>query len=640
MMTPIASEDGARLRGRWFRLRYSQSLLGQPSRIVARLVRETGTEEHALAGAGLGRGLWTWRAPRDLLRLEILAPAERAAAIRVDAIDAIGTGAVLGAVMRRDPRLIEHFVWPGAPERARQVAAHEAFDLCGPDDFARFAREHRRPLEPDALDADLFAAAAAGPTLGFVMALRSDADLAGLDATLAAFARQRDGGFRLLVLAPPGVEGRLDRAGLGDRLTIAAATAPDDHATLLAAPGMGADYVAPLLPGDEPAEEAVPCLRAHLALHPDLDVLYADGARRVAGGRIRAELKPDWSPAFQGAADYIGRPCLVRAGLVANRLHWRDLPGAVAEAGGARIGHLRRVLMTLPSAPGAPPPPERPAPARLLGDLPRATVVVPTRDRVDLLRRLCESLAARTPAGSFDLVVVDNGSEDPAALAYLRSLEERSDTRLLRRPGPFNFAALVNAGVEAATGEVVVLLNNDCEIVAQDWLARLVAWAIAPGIGAVGAKLLYGDGTLQHAGVAMGLGGQAGHRDRRMPGDHPGMLGRLAVPHEVAAVTAACLAVSRATYREAGGFDEAFPVAFNDIDFCLRLLGRGDRNILEPRAVVVHAESASRGRDDGIRRARFLREAALFRERWGDLILDDPWFHPMLSTFRFQDRLG
>jgi GT2 family glycosyltransferase len=265
---------------------------------------------------------------------------------------------------------------------------------------------------------------------------------------------------------------------------------------------------------------------------------------------------------------------------------------------------------------------------------------VPTKDRADLLQQLSQTLFALTPPGSFDLVLVDNGTTEADALALLASLEARPDTRVLRRPGPFNFSALVNAGVAAADAPVVVLLNNDCAITRSDWLRRLVAQALEPGVGAVGARLLYPDGRLQHAGVALGLGGEAGHRDRRLPGDHPGHLGRLSVPHEVATVTAACLAVRRELFLEACGFDEAFPVAFNDTDFCLRLRARGHRNILEPGAVLIHAESASRGKDDGVRRARFLREAALFRERWGDAIGDDPYFHPIFTLMRFRDRLG
>ena len=132
----------------------------------------------------------------------------------------------------------------------------------------------------------------------------------------------------------------------------------------------------------------------------------------------------------------------------------------------------------------------------------------------------------------------------------------------------------------------------------------------------------------------------AGHRDRARPADHPGSLGRLRVPHEVSAVTAACLAVRRDLFEEIGGFDEALPVAFNDIDFCLRLAARGHRTVLDPGAVLIHAESQTRGRDEGERRARFLAEAALFRERWRERILDDPFFHPALTAFRFRDLLG
>jgi GT2 family glycosyltransferase len=159
-------------------------------------------------------------------------------------------------------------------------------------------------------------------------------------------------------------------------------------------------------------------------------------------------------------------------------------------------------------------------------------------------------------------------------------------------------------------------------------------------IGAVGAVLLYEDGRLQHAGVALGLGGEAGHRDRKLPADHRGSLQRLTAVHEVSAVTAACLAVERRKYLEVGGFDRAFAVAFNDIDFCLRLQARGYRNLLTPEAVLIHAESASRGQDTGPKRERFDQEASLFRERWRGLVHDDPFYHPLFSTTRFNDLLG
>ena len=666
-MIAIASRDGATLRGRWLRLRWSQSLAGQPVRLVARLTRRDETENHILAAAALGRGAWTWRAPPDLERLDILAPEGAQAGLRIDALGPISWASVLRGVLVRRPGLLPTVLWPGTTERGRNVTVHEAFDLAAPDDFARYAGERRRPFEPEGLDAPLLAAAARGPRLGFVIPVEDVAEVGPLSHSLAAFSAQHDPAFRLRVIAPEPFGASLRRANLDDRLEIVAMPEgmTGEAASLAAAASMKADFVGRLLPGDEPVQEAVQSLRAFLAEPGDIDLVYADSSLRTESGE-RALLKPDWSAIFQSGCDYVGRPSLVRReNLTGDETSWRELPARLlARHGSAQVGHLKRVLVRLATPPsdrslpraevaaasgpggtqnGLPPfeASLRGAPQKGggAGRSPRATIIVPTRDRVELLRRLGASLFAKNPEG-FDLIVVDNGSEDVAALAYLAELDARPDTRVLRRPGPFNFSILVNAGVEAATGEVVVLLNNDCEIVEADWLARLVAWASMPGVGAVGAKLLYADGTLQHAGVALGLGGEAGHRDRKLSRDHAGNLGRLTVPHEVAAVTAACLAVRREAYRSIGGFDEALPVAFNDIDFCLRLRACGSINILDPGAVVVHAESASRGRDDGPRRARFLREAAAFRQRWQDVLLDDPYFHPMLTTFRFYDRLG
>jgi GT2 family glycosyltransferase len=686
MLTPIAQEDGARLRGRWFHLRYSQSLAGQPVRLVVRFVRAAESEEHIVAAAALGRGGWTWRAPDDLQRLDVLAPIGRSAELRIDAVEPTTAAAILLGILHRKPRLLLPFLWRRAPARARCVAANEAFDLAAPEEFERFARERRRAFEPEGLDARLLTEAAAGPRLGFVIEIAAREDLEPLQRTLAAFAAQHDTGYRLLVLAPgdcvreikdEGVEGRLEvrphaaapqpppspsglspspcgggdpipasspppqgegdhvKHGGGESPSASAGTLEVGQGTLAAARDIEVDYVARLLPGDEPAPEAVACLRAHLARQPELAVLYADSAAHTAAGGLAAQLKPDWSPTFQEGSDYVGRPCLVRRDLLREAASWRDAPGlGAARHGEAAIGHLKRVLLTRSDRPASTPPQAEPhSPA------PDATIIIPTRDRLNLLLTVYESVTEKT-VGRFEVVIVDNGTEDAATLAYLEAIESRPETRVLRRPGPFNFSSLINAGAEFARGPVLMLLNNDCEVIQPDWLQRLSAWASMPGVGAVGAKLLYADGSIQHAGVALGLGGEAGHRDRKRPRDHPGNLDRLAVPHEVAAVTAACLAVRRDTFHELGGFDEALPVAFNDIDFCLRLLRRGMRNILDPGAVLIHAESASRGRDDGPRRARFLREAALFRERWGDMLLDDPYLHPMFSTVRFTDRLG
>jgi GT2 family glycosyltransferase len=659
VLSVLASRDGPSLRGRWLRLAWSQSLAGQPVRLIARLVRKDETEEHPLSAAMLGRGAWTWLMPRDLVRFELLVPEGAAEAIRIDVLETVSTARLAVALLRRRPAALVPLLWWRGRPRSRAVAVHEAMDLAEPEDFARYAAARSRPFEPTGLDQGLAVAAATGPRLGFAIRVNGREQLPDVGRTFAALAAQIDRGFSVRIMAPQELMGEIGGEGIGDRLIaspvipgLAAGEGPESRNDREGEPV----FVAPLLPGDEPCPEAVLLLRAHLAAHPELDVLYADSALRMPTGR-GAQLKPDWSPLFQAGADYIGRPCLVRASLIEDGVAWRDLPGRIATThGDGAIGHLKRVLVTL-NAPVIPGRSEAegkgiqggsqtaldplPGCSAAAGDDrgPRATLIVPTRDRADLLGRLVASLD-RLPRGGHDLVIVDNGSAEPEALALLARLDATPGSTVLRRPGPFNFSTLVNAGVEAAAGPVVVLLNNDCEIVEGDAIGRLARLALRPGIGAVGAKLLYTDGWIQHAGVALGLGGEAGHRDRGRNADVPGSLGRLLVPHEVSAVTAACLAVRRDLFQEISGFDEALPVAFNDIDFCLRLAARGHRTILDPGAVLIHAESATRGRDDGERRARFLAEAGLFRERWRARILDDPFFHPALTTFRFRDLLG
>jgi GT2 family glycosyltransferase len=271
---------------------------------------------------------------------------------------------------------------------------------------------------------------------------------------------------------------------------------------------------------------------------------------------------------------------------------------------------------------------------------PKASIVIPSRDRIDLIERVCRGVLHETAYADLELIIVDNGSTDPAVLAHYEQLRRDLRVRILIDPRPFNFAAMVNDGVAASTGAVVVLLNNDVAVLEPGWLDAMVRQASRPEVGAVGAKLLYADGTLQHAGVVVGLGGRAGHILRRRPGDTPGHLGRLCAAHEVSAVTAACLAVAREKYLAVGGFDaETFPVDFNDVDFCLRLGAAGWKTVWTPAATLAHLESVSRGPSVGAKRARFEQEAARFSERWRDVIRHDPYYHPALSLTTFGEDL-
>nr|WP_284210265.1 glycosyltransferase family 2 protein [Methylorubrum aminovorans] len=267
-------------------------------------------------------------------------------------------------------------------------------------------------------------------------------------------------------------------------------------------------------------------------------------------------------------------------------------------------------------------------------------MIIPSRDRLELIARVTEGVLEKTDYPAIELVIVDNGSTEPAVLALYDRLRADPRVRIEPHPHPFNFSAMVNAGARAAEGDILVLLNNDVAVLRPDWLDVLTAQAARPEVGAVGAKLLYEDGRLQHAGVVVGLGGEAGHILRRRPADTPGHLDRLTVAHEVSGVTAACLAVAREKYRAVGGFDEAtFPIDFNDIDFCLRLGARGWKTMWTPHAVLSHLESVSRGRPVGAARARFEREAAAFTERWRSVIRHDPFYHPALSLTTFGEEL-
>lgn len=204
---------------------------------------------------------------------------------------------------------------------------------------------------------------------------------------------------------------------------------------------------------------------------------------------------------------------------------------------------------------------------------------------------------------------------------------------VIRSPGPFNFSALCNEGAAAADGDYLVFLNNDTQIVSADWIERLLYFATEPDVGAVGAKLLFPNGRVQHVGVVLGMGGVAGHFGAGLKETDPGWLGRNLSPHEVSAVTAACLMIARRKFEAIGGFDaENLPVDLNDIDLCLRLLEQGYRNICHSEVVLLHRQSASRG--GGLRLQRvYARERRYFVDRWRRLIRDDPYFNPGLSLY-------
>jgi GT2 family glycosyltransferase len=260
---------------------------------------------------------------------------------------------------------------------------------------------------------------------------------------------------------------------------------------------------------------------------------------------------------------------------------------------------------------------------REIADPPVVSIVVPTRDRADLLRTLVDSLEAKTAYPRWELVVLDNASSEPESVAYLAELGRRH--RVVRDASPFNWSAINNRGVRAATGRVLLFLNNDIEVRDEGWLEALVEHAVRPEVGAVGARLLYPNGTIQHAGVVLGIGAVAGHAFKHFAGDTTGYFGQAAAIRDVSAVTGACLMVRRDAFEEVGGFDERLRVAFNDIDFCLKLRVRGYLNIYTPYATLVHHESATR------KALHPPADEALMLERWRDVLANDPYYSPHLT---------
>ena len=240
-----------------------------------------------------------------------------------------------------------------------------------------------------------------------------------------------------------------------------------------------------------------------------------------------------------------------------------------------------------------------------------------------MLRQCIESVVEKTTYSDYELVVIDHDSSDAGTQAYLRALARRWPVH--RWSGRFNFSAINNFGAARATGEYLLFLNNDTRVIAPDWLSAMLEHAQQPEVGAVGAKLLYPDGRIQHAGVVIGFGGPAGHVFRMEPSPSPGT-SFMDLVQDCSAVTGACMMVARRRFAELGGFDERFRVAFSDTDLCLRLRARDHRVVYTPAALLYHYESVTRGRWDPPEDVR------LFRRRWGALIRGgDPYFSANLT---------
>jgi len=422
-----------------------------------------------------------------------------------------------------------------------------------------------------------------------------------------------------------------------------------------------------------------------LQTQPDAGLLYSDEDKiNDAGDRFEPHFKPQWNPDLLLAQNYLShlgvyRTSLVRevggfrAGLegsqdhdlalrISRRLlphqvvhiphvlyHWRATAGSTAlnasektytsQAGLKAVqDHLAHTHPGATASAGQGANTYRihwplPQPAPLV------SLLVPTRDKLEVLQPCVDALLQRTSYDHFELLILDNQSTCSKTLQFMSDLAARDQrVRVLRWNHAFNYSAINNFGVTQARGSIIGLVNNDIEPINPDWLDEMVRQVCRPDIGCVGAKLYYPNDTIQHAGVVLGIGGVAGHSQKYFSRNANGYFGRLHLAHNVSAVTAACLLVRKAVFQEVGGLDEAnLKVSFNDVDFCLKVREAGYRNLFTPYAELYHHESISRGPNDTrAKRAVADAEARFMRQKWGKLLDNDPYYNPNL-TLVFED---
>lgn len=425
--------------------------------------------------------------------------------------------------------------------------------------------------------------------------------------------------------------------------------------------------VAMVMPGDALLPRALEQALEALWARREAPMVYTDeGLLDATGAPLRPRFKPDWSPDLLLGLPYTGqlslfrREAVERAGGFSARLQpmaaLYDLTLRVTEQAppvhARKLVYQRRLLPPSPvgnewvevvraalarrgvEAEVAPGAAGRTSVTvrRAIADRPSVAIVIPFRNRLDLLERCLRSIRERSSYPRYQIVLVDNASDDRAMLAFLEVQAREPDVRLLRYPHRFNFAAINNWAVEQVDAEQVLLLNNDTEVASADWIEALLEHAQRPEVGIVGARLLYPDGRLQHAGVVLGLRGLAGHPFDGWPdggvevADAVGHGGEVMAVRNVSAVTAACAMIRRPLWLEVGGMDaERFAVSFNDVDLCLKLRARGLQVVYTPHCRVIHHTSASRELRSN------LAEDELLRARWAHILDDDPYYNPNLS---------
>lgn len=438
------------------------------------------------------------------------------------------------------------------------------------------------------------------------------------------------------------------------------------------------EFVALLDHDDKLAADALLKVAQALNESPGAMLVYSDEDKvDEFGQRFDPHFKPDWNPELLLGQNYISHLGVYRTdrvrqvggfregfegsqdhdlvlrftrGLDDTQIvhipevlyHWRSVEGSTAMSSGEKTytteAGLRAVAELFAKAPGVevavgPVPNTYRVKYPIPEPAPKVSLLIPTRDGVEILKPCVDALLERTDYPNFEVLILDNQSSCESTLKYMEEVSADSRVNVLRWDFPFNYSSINNYGAKQATGELLGLINNDIEPINADWLCEMVRHAIRPDVGCVGAKLYYPNDTIQHAGVILGIGGVAGHAHKYYDRHADGYFSRLNLVQNMSAVTAACLLVRKSVFEEVGGLDEEnLAVAFNDVDFCLRVRYAGYRNLWTPYAQAYHHESVSRGADDTPeKRQRHNREAAYMRERWGETLTRDPAYNPNLT---------
>ena len=405
-------------------------------------------------------------------------------------------------------------------------------------------------------------------------------------------------------------------------------------------PSVLGDWVVELKPGIELHEKAL-FANAFLAINkPAIELIYSDhDHKRPSGEFCDPYMKPDWNPDLFNAMNYFEPLVACKRELWST---YRDgesdkhefLLEVTKSINHNSIFHISNVLASVPVDPDE--THLEPACKRIAHSLPTpeplVSILIPTHNNGQLLEKCLESLFGKTSYPNFEVVLINHETSESKALKVIKEFEKKSNFKTINFSGSFNFAAMMNLAGNAALGDAMVLLNDDVEIIDSGWLTELISQVSRPEVGIVGALLLFGDGTIQHAGVHPGLGGLMGHGHKHLLCDEPGYFSRLKAVHEVAAVTGACMAIEKSTWVDLGGMNEDLAVAYNDIDLCLKIRRKGLRVLFSPYAKLLHHESVSRGPDEPPEKNQRLQsEIKLMEEKWGDFLYVDPAYSPNLS---------